>query len=52
MGTTAMSEFMPIIIEMMRNPPDPNAPLPLSNRFSTAVGVTVPFLVCLGLFPG
>lgn len=46
MSNTAMSDFMPIILEMMQNPPDPNEPLPLMNRLSTAIGVSVPFLVC------
>ncbi|KAH6644304.1 hypothetical protein C7974DRAFT_383291 [Boeremia exigua] len=45
MSKSAMNDFMPIIIEMMRNPPDPNEPLPLSNRLSTAIGVSIPFLV-------
>jgi len=40
-----MSQFVPVLIEMMRNPPDPNEPLPLSNRLSTAIGVSIPFLV-------
>lgn len=47
---TAMETFLPILIEMMRNPPDPNKPLPLSNRLEVAVGVSVPFLVC-ALYP-
>ncbi|KAJ8117031.1 hypothetical protein OPT61_g1675 [Boeremia exigua] len=41
---TAMSDFMPVLIEMMRDPPDPNEALPLSNRLSTAIGVSIPFL--------
>ncbi|KAJ4992823.1 hypothetical protein SVAN01_01527 [Stagonosporopsis vannaccii] len=45
MNNTAMREFMPALIEMMRNPPDPDEPLPLSNRLSTAIGVSVPFLM-------
>ncbi|KAF9702001.1 hypothetical protein EKO04_001061 [Ascochyta lentis] len=45
MGNTAMNEFMPIIIEMMRNPPNPNEPLPLINHFGVAIGISVPFLV-------
>lgn len=46
MANTAINEFLPVIIEMMRNPPDPNEPLPLPNRLEVAVGVSVPFLVC------
>lgn len=45
MPNTAMNEFLPMIIEMMRNPPDPNEPLPLANRLEVVVGVSVPFLV-------
>ncbi|KAF1923477.1 uncharacterized protein M421DRAFT_326036 [Didymella exigua CBS 183.55] len=42
---TAVNDFLPIIIEMMRNPPDPNEPLPLANHLEVAVGVSVPFLL-------
>lgn len=49
MDNTALNEFMPIIIEMMRDPPDPNKPLPLTNRLSGAVGISMPFLVTLSL---
>jgi hypothetical protein len=56
MANTALEAFLPILIEMMENPPDPNEPLPLSNRLEVAVGVSVPFLtlsllaVCLRLY--
>jgi hypothetical protein len=50
MANTALEAFLPILIEMMENPPDPNEPLPLSNRLEVAVGVSVPFLVC-ALYP-
>lgn len=40
-----MNEFMPIIVEMMRNPPDPNEPIPLANRLQVPIGVSVPFFV-------
>lgn len=46
MANTAMNDFLPILVAMMKNPPDPNEPLPLSNRLEVAVGVSVPFLVC------
>ncbi|KZM20215.1 hypothetical protein ST47_g8651 [Ascochyta rabiei] len=45
MDDTAMNNFMPLIIEMMRNPPDPKMPLPLINHLGVAIGVSVPFLV-------
>lgn len=47
MAEAAINDFMPIIVEMMRNPPDPNKPLPLANHFGTAIAVTMPFLVRL-----
>ncbi|PSN68649.1 hypothetical protein BS50DRAFT_619467 [Corynespora cassiicola Philippines] len=34
-----------MLIEMLANPPDPNEPLPVSNRKETLYGTTVPFLV-------
>ncbi|KAK7192982.1 hypothetical protein DPSP01_005191 [Paraphaeosphaeria sporulosa] len=45
MGESAMNEFMPIILEMMKNPPDANESIPVVNHFSTAIAVTMPFLV-------
>ncbi|KAF2115940.1 hypothetical protein BDV96DRAFT_599480 [Lophiotrema nucula] len=38
-----MSSFEAIMMEMMKNPPDPNASPPLSNRKETIYGATVPF---------
>ncbi|KAF2013973.1 hypothetical protein BU24DRAFT_395100 [Aaosphaeria arxii CBS 175.79] len=34
-----------LIAEMLRNPPDPNEPLPVSNRPETLFGVIVPLIV-------
>jgi hypothetical protein len=45
MAEDAMSQFIPAILNMLQNPPDPNEPLPLSNRRETIYGVTLPFLV-------
>jgi hypothetical protein len=39
-------EFSNIIIEMMKTPPDPSEPIPLSNQKATMFGVTIPFHVC------
>ncbi|EAT78609.1 hypothetical protein HBI56_172300 [Parastagonospora nodorum] len=41
----AGQEFIPFMLEMFKNPPDRNAPLPLGNRPSTVYGVTMPFHV-------
>lgn len=41
----AGEEFIPFMLEMFKNPPDRNAPLPLGNRPSTVYGVTMPFHV-------
>ncbi|KAH8728629.1 hypothetical protein GQ44DRAFT_747490 [Phaeosphaeriaceae sp. PMI808] len=43
MTVSALDEFFPFILEMMKNPPDPNAPIPLGNRHETVYGVTIPF---------
>lgn len=45
MAEDAMSQFIPAILNMLQNPPDPNEALPLSNRRGTIYGVTLPFLV-------
>ncbi|KAL5395152.1 hypothetical protein PMIN04_008225 [Paraphaeosphaeria minitans] len=45
MGEPAMNEFSSIILEMMKNPPDADESIPVVNRFSTAIAVTLPFLV-------
>jgi hypothetical protein len=44
---TSMDEFIPIILGMFKNPPDPNAPIPVGNRASTVYGVTMPFHVSI-----
>lgn len=38
-----MAAFETYMVEMMKNPPDPNEPLPLSNRPATLYGATLPF---------
>jgi hypothetical protein len=45
MTGSVLDEFVPYLTAMMKNPPDPNAPLPLGNRPSTVYGVTIPFQV-------
>jgi hypothetical protein len=45
MTGSAMDEFIPFIMNMMKNSPDPNAPVPLGNRPTTVYGVTIPFHV-------
>ena len=37
--------FSSIIAAMLKNPPDPNEPVPFSNKKSTLYGVTIPFHV-------
>ncbi|KAF1919682.1 hypothetical protein BDU57DRAFT_441371 [Ampelomyces quisqualis] len=37
-----MTEFIPFIMQMMADPPDPNV-VPLGNRHATIYGVTIPF---------
>jgi hypothetical protein len=39
-------EFITIIGEMIKTPPDPNEPMPLANQKGTMFGVTIPFHVC------
>jgi hypothetical protein len=51
MSISAMDEWMPIILEMMESPPEPNKPLPLANQFKTVMGVTIPFLVRTAMMP-
>ncbi|KAH7394995.1 hypothetical protein DE146DRAFT_67684 [Phaeosphaeria sp. MPI-PUGE-AT-0046c] len=50
---SALDEFIPFILSMMKNPADPNARPPLANRQETVYGVTMPFqilsLVAVGL---
>lgn len=43
--TDAMSTFIPALLEMLKNPPDLNAPVPIPNRRETVFGVTLPFHV-------
>jgi hypothetical protein len=38
-------QYIPIMLEMLKDPPDRNEPLPLANRPSTVYGVTMPFHV-------
>lgn len=46
MAQQAAVEFMPIILEMLRNPPDPNYKI-LTNRHETIYGVAIPFHVSI-----
>ncbi|KAH7128150.1 hypothetical protein B0J11DRAFT_430864 [Dendryphion nanum] len=44
MAATATNDvFVKVFLEMMKNPPDPNDPGPLSNRKETMYGVVIPF---------
>ncbi|KAJ4987283.1 hypothetical protein SVAN01_07294 [Stagonosporopsis vannaccii] len=46
MSSTLVSEsWNEILLEMVQKAPDPNEPLPLSNRPETIYGTTIPFLV-------
>jgi hypothetical protein len=45
MGQSALEEFTSYLTQALQDPPDPNAPLPLSNRHTTIYGVTVTFQV-------
>jgi hypothetical protein len=45
MTSSALDEFIPFIVQMLKDAPDTNAPTPLVNRHSTVYGVTIPFLV-------
>ncbi|KAH7089108.1 hypothetical protein FB567DRAFT_324925 [Paraphoma chrysanthemicola] len=45
MTRSALDDFLPVLLEMMKDPPDPNEPLPLTHRRSTAYGVAIPFHV-------
>jgi hypothetical protein len=38
-----MTAFEQYFVEMMKNPPDPNEPKPLSNRPATMYSATLPF---------
>lgn len=40
------ANFQELMLEMMKNPPDPNEALPTSNRKDTMYGATIPFHVC------
>lgn len=51
MAHSAMDQFTAIIVDMLKSPPDPNAPLPLVNRQGTAYGVTIPFHVSIDNTP-
>ena len=39
------NSFVGIVTSMLQNPPDPNEPIPFSNKKSTIYGVTIPFHV-------
>lgn len=41
-----MDTDLSVIVEMLRNPPSLDEPLPLSNRLPVVIGVVTPFLVC------
>ncbi|KAF2031504.1 hypothetical protein EK21DRAFT_63184 [Setomelanomma holmii] len=43
MTRSALDDFIPVLMEMMSSPPDPNAPIPRANRRDTAYGVAIPF---------
>ncbi|KNG51584.1 hypothetical protein TW65_91070 [Stemphylium lycopersici] len=45
-----VDEFTSIIRVMMKNPPDPNEPIPLANQKGTMYGVTIPFHVLCWTF--
>jgi hypothetical protein len=45
MTGSALDEFIPFIVQMLKDAPDKNATPPLVNRHSTVYGVTIPFLV-------
>lgn len=40
-----MSSYEELILTALRNPPDPNEPLPLANRRETIYGVVISFMV-------
>lgn len=44
-NNTGMDAFLPVIFQMIQDPPDPNEPLPLANRLNVAAGISIPFLV-------
>ncbi|KAL6710174.1 hypothetical protein ACN47E_009965 [Coniothyrium glycines] len=45
-------EFTSIIMQMMSQPPDPNAPVRISNRKEAMFGITIPFHVLTWLMVG
>jgi hypothetical protein len=45
MTLSAMEQFTLFIGKTIQDPPDPNAPQPMSNRHATIYGVTIPFQV-------
>lgn len=44
-GAGVMDEWNDMITQMLLHAPDPNEPIPISNRRETIYGVTVPFLL-------
>lgn len=40
-----MSDLSSVFAEMMKNPPDPNGPIPISNLPETMYGAVLPFFV-------
>lgn len=42
---SALDEFIPFIVSMMKDAPDPNGRPPLGNRKETVYGATIPFQV-------
>jgi len=42
---STLDNWNALLTEMVRNAPDPNEPLPLSNRPETIYGTTITFLV-------
>ncbi|KAH8730295.1 hypothetical protein GQ44DRAFT_607487 [Phaeosphaeriaceae sp. PMI808] len=40
-----MSTFNDLIVDVLKNPPDPNEPLPLANQKRTIVGIVLTFLI-------
>ena len=45
MSNAAIDGFIPVLVDMMRNPPDPNDNGSRSNRHAIIYGTTIPFHV-------